>query len=290
MSVKNRISVMIGPSGLKKYILLRRFLSSLKVKVSDSDLALLSEYKAKFPQVMTAKETIEYIIDNKVSLGRYGDAEFDISLEKNKNDPYQKPSKVLTKRLNEILRHGTDDKILICIPPFNYKTNNIKRYHGRLSFWEWYWLSRYSELSSLFTSEKYGNSFATRESAFHECKLSTIQKIWDGRKVCFIYGEGGRFNHNSEIFNNIESKEVIHVAPTSAFDNYDEIYQRCLGLEQDTLFLVAAGPMATVLSFDLSRNGFQSIDVGHLPNSYDEFLGLIVSPESLPLVSAKSDK
>ena len=59
----------------------------------------------------------------------------------------------------------------------------------------------------------------------------------------------------------------------------------CRFFEKNVLFMVAAGPTATVLSYDLWKDGYQALDVGHLPNSYDEFLGEIISPENIPLIN-----
>ena len=38
------------------------------------------------------------------------------------------------------------------------------------------------------------------------------------------------------------------------------------------MFLLALGPTATVLAYDLCRQGFQAIDVGHVDLEYEWFL------------------
>ncbi|WP_133152089.1 GT-D fold domain-containing glycosyltransferase, partial [Vibrio lentus] len=190
-----------------------------------------------------------------------------------------------SERLQEILHHESKNNLLICIPPFNEKTNNLKNYYGSLSFWEYYWLNRFENVNQLLSHSSYSNSFVTRETIFYECDITMVKQVWHGRNVTFVYGNNGRFNAEHELFDGIKSKSEILIKPTNAFDDYNSILAECIKYETDTLFLIAAGPTATVLAFDLWKNGFQALDIGHLPNSYDEFLGRIISPEHIPLVS-----
>ena len=40
-------------------------------------------------------------------------------------------------------------------------------------------------------------------------------------------------------------------------------------MEKGVLFLIALGPTATVLAYDLSRVGYQAIDAGHVDVEYE---------------------
>ena len=54
---------------------------------------------------------------------------------------------------------------------------------------------------------------------------------------------------------------------------YDDLLSRAsshLGLP-DVLYLIAAGPTACLLAWDLAQRGAQALDVGHLTSAYDEF-------------------
>ena len=273
MFVLNKINSM-----LKK--ILRRYTQ----RVSKEEMLLLKKYEKEFPQVLTTVETIELMVKNKASLCRYGDAEFDICNQENELDPYQRPSDKLTNRLIEILQSPIDDRVVICIPPFNYKYNNIEKYYGELSFWQWYWLKKYNRIKPLLNKNIYGNSFVSRDAVFFENELSFIKQIWEKRDVVFVYGENGRLDLNSDLFDNINQYKTLLVPPTHAFDKYDDILDKCMREDKNRLFLIAAGPTATVLAYDLSKEGYQALDIGHLPNCYEQYLGNIVSPESLPLI------
>ena len=39
--------------------------------------------------------------------------------------------------------------------------------------------------------------------------------------------------------------------------------------DKDSLFALALGPTATVLAYDLSLQGYQALDLGHIVKSYD---------------------
>ncbi|MGF1834839.1 GT-D fold domain-containing glycosyltransferase [Photobacterium sanguinicancri] len=287
--IKKIIKGIIPEKGIVLLKKIKRYYSYLiksnDVKVSDSDILKLNEYEKLFPNVLSTSQTLDEIINNRVSICRYGDAEFDISNQENSDDTYQLPSSKLTRRLHDILKHGSSPGLLICIPPFNSKTNNIKRFYGSLSFWEWYWLNKFEKLNHLFTKKEYGNSFVTRETVFHENETKDIKKVWESRDVVFVYGAKGRFNTSSNLFDNIKSKHEILIPPVNAFEEYSSILAECEKYDLNSLFMIAAGPTAAVLAFDLWKLGYQALDIGHLPNSHDEYKGLIVSPEDIPLVS-----
>ena len=42
-------------------------------------------------------------------------------------------------------------------------------------------------------------------------------------------------------------------------------------LPKDKLFILALGPMATVLAYDLARLGYRALDLGHIDIEYEWF-------------------
>lgn len=265
--------------------LLRRVLRLIKSRfeyVDKRELCKLKDISEKFPYVLTTKETLERIINEQLSISRYGDAEFDICNHENLDDPYQRPSKELSNRLVEIL--AVEEKgFLACIPPLKTKYGDGKNYFGCLSFWEWYWLRKYDKTNYMFVNSKYGNSLISRDSVFYENDIDKIKKIWNGRDVVFVYGKGSRFNENSIIFEGINKVDTILAPATNAFEEYEQIYFNCIKYEKSILFLIALGPTATVLAYDLYKKGYQALDIGHMPNCYEQFLGTSDAPESMPM-------
>ncbi len=270
-------------SGKKNFYILGVKLFSLNKKISKLEESELYHIQNKFPKIIPFDIMIDKIKKG-ASLARFGDAEFDIAMNKNKNDPYQKPSKVLSQKLFQILNRSCSDKLLIAIPPFNAKHNNIKKYYKNISFWQWYWMSRWKELNKFITQSTYANSFFSRDSVFYELSLNELKSIWDKRNVVFVVPKNGRFFYDNRLFDNIKKKEEINVPATSAFSQYDRILKECLKYPKDYLFFICAGPTATVLAVDLADKGYQALDMGHFPNCYLEFLGESNKPEMYPIV------
>ncbi|WP_031463717.1 GT-D fold domain-containing glycosyltransferase [Paenibacillus polymyxa] len=242
----------------------------------------LSQIEASYPQVLSTSESIAYIMNNECSLARYGDGELNLCY--GIDIGFQKGSLKLQKRLREILNHGSDNKILVTLPEFNSRFNNITNCNGQISFWENYWLKMYDNLKDFFTQPFYGNTDVSRNSVFFENSLAEIKQLWKQREVVFLIGRKGRFEIKSDLFNNVKNFEIIYVPPVNAFDTYPQIIEVCLKVRKDKLFLISAGPTATVLAYDLMNYGYQALDIGHLPNCYDQYLGIIKYPESIPHV------
>lgn len=59
----------------------------------------------------------------------------------------------------------------------------------------------------------------------------------------------------------------------SAFSVYDKILRNVLEVhEKEELILIALGPTATILAYDLAEKGVQALDVGHIDIEYEWFL------------------
>lgn len=241
----------------------------------------LERIEKEFPKMLTIEETLNEIINYKKSITRFGDGEFNLLSESKKaQNIFQNKNIKLKKRFIEILENDNEN-IITCIFPLR-----SKNYQNTINtkFMERYWLSRWNELKKYLKQEKiYGNMMISRVDIFYELDLDKIMKIWQDRKVVFVYSKEGRFNRDNRLFGNIEEFSEIFIPATNAFEKYEEILNKCKNCSKDTLFLIAAGPTATVLAYDLSLEGYQAIDIGHFPNCYQEYLGEIKSPEALPI-------
>jgi hypothetical protein len=100
--------------------------------------------------------------------------------------------------------------------------------------------------------------------------MNDYKKIWNNKKVVFVYSKEGRFDAKHELFSNIKESKHIDIPPKNAFQKYDETLLAAKKYSTDWLFLIAGGPAASVLAYDLAVAGYQAIDIGHLPNCYDE--------------------
>ena len=66
----------------------------------------------------------------------------------------------------------------------------------------------------------------------------------------------------------------------NAFVVYDDILNS-IKMTNNKLVLLSLGPTATVLAYDLGKDGFQAIDIGHLDWEYSLFLKKATSKNDL---------
>lgn len=101
--------------------------------------------------------------------------------------------------------------------------------------------------------------------------ISLYKKIWKDRKVVFVEGELTRMGVGNDLFAEAASIKRILCPATNAWEQYDKILSTILelNLDQDTLYILALGPTATVLAYDLTQYGFQALDLGHIDIQYE---------------------
>jgi glycosyltransferase family protein len=229
--------------------------------------------KIPLPAYCSIEETIR-LMQNGYSISRFGDGEMAIMI--GHSLAFQKFSPSLAERLKEIIKY-TDDKFLPCLVSFK---NEIGPF-----FYRFYSL-HLAKLKNFFNySIRYGNPMISRLEGFLTVDIKEYRKIWNDRKVVFVFSSKGRFEIEAALFDNIKEYKTIDIPPKNAFDEYDRIFREAKQFSKDYLFLIAAGATASVLAYDLYKDGYQAIDIGHLPNSYkNAFFKNSLPPEKLPIV------
>lgn len=239
-------------------------------------------YKAKAEKVLgkyniaTPEETIDKIVKDKVSITRFGDGEFDMIYGIGMN--YQKYNADLAKRLEEIIL-SQDDGIIIGIPNV-INLEYCDKYIGfATEFWP-KWINKYKFklVRLLKRNRKYYSAQITRFYLDYKDKsnvaeyVKNIKKIWDKKDVVIIEGEQSRLGIGNDLFDNMKSIQRIICPSENAFEIYDKIYNEALKIDKDKLVLLALGPTATVLAYDLAKVGYWAIDIGHVDIEYEWFL------------------
>lgn len=227
----------------------------------------------KNPRVLSVEETIDKILSGGFSISRFGDGE--MLLIDNKAIGFQKADERLSTRLAEIL-NSKETFHLVCISDV---FNGLEKYTRRAKrFWRthfylygWVW-DEY-----LQNDKTYGNTFVSRPYMDFKDKsvsggwFKQLKEIWSGRDIVIIEGEKSRLGIGNDFFDNAKSISRILCPAQNAFDKYDEIYKAASEIDKCKLILIALGPTATVLSYDLYKLGFQAIDIGHVDIEYEWF-------------------
>jgi len=226
----------------------------------------------RLPNVKSIDETLDKIISEKSSISRYGDSEFLYMMDK-LSLPYQVYDERLDRRMREILI-SNEPNILVGLPIGYYSLEGLipESYHTWRSQIAWI----YPRLIKFLKRDKtYYNSSMTR--FYYEYKDKNISKgyleklllLWENREVLLIEGEKSRLGVGNDLFSNAINVERILAPKHHAFAKYDELYEEALKHDKSKLVMIALGPTATVLAFDLAKQGYQAIDIGNIDIEYE---------------------
>lgn len=223
------------------------------------------------PQVMGIEETLHYIIKEKCSVARYGDGEMKfISGEKTS---FQQFDISLQLRLSEILKGG-NQKLLICIPgvfgALDIYADEYKAY------WKQYLLRNRSDwYNHIDENYIYGEAFISRCYLTYKDRTKVLKyfnlwkQIWSNKDILIVEGAKTRLGVGNDLFNNVRSIKRILAPNTEVFACYEELIAEVRQYETNYLILLALGPTATILAADLSKEGYQAIDIGHIDIEYE---------------------
>lgn len=228
----------------------------------------------KRPLVASTEETIEKINKDKCSVSRYGDGEFLIM--SGKSIGFQSYSDQLSNRLKEIIISQQKDHI-VCIPNV---FNEPSWFNDRAkTFWANYIRKNRMKIYKLLDMKKYYyDSLVTRLYIDYNDKgksiiyFRKIKNIWNERDVVFVEGEKSRLGMGNDLFRNSKSIKRIICPSKDAFSKYTDILDEVKKQDKSKLILIALGPTATVMAYDLSMIGYQAIDIGHIDIEYEWFL------------------
>ena len=102
--------------------------------------------------------------------------------------------------------------------------------------------------------------------------IKKLKKLWDKKDIVIIEGEYTRFGIGNNLLNNAKSIKRIICPSENSFNVYDIILKESIKIDKKKLILIALGPTATVLTYDLYKLGYQVIDVGHMDIEYEWYL------------------
>ena len=229
-----------------------------------------------YPKFHSLEHTIDMLVNQRCSMARYGDGEFAI-MSGERRHKFQSIDARLVSRLGEVL-HSSDEGFLVGIAD-NY--GDLSQYNAEGKRGIRYYMTddvREKHRTFLELDKTYHNAYISRPYAMWadngtdapRRRFAELQRIWDGRDVIFVEGDLTRMGVGNDLFQNAKSIRRIIGPATNAFGKYDRILSACLKhASKDTLFLIALGPTAGVLAYDLFKKGYQAVDIGHVDLEYE---------------------
>ena len=191
---------------------------------------------------------------------------------------FQKRNKELSKRLYDVLQTNEKDLLIGMPDPLNIE-NIVKFTDTTKKYWtKWIKNNIFKLILILNEKKTYYSSFITRFYILYKDKskifkyIEKLKKIWNKKDIVIIEGHQSRLGFNNSLFDNVKSIKRILCPSKNAFNIYNKILNVALKIEKNKLILLALGPTATVLAYDLYKAGFQVIDVGHVDIEYEWYL------------------
>lgn len=193
-----------------------------------------------------------------------------------KSIPFQKYDSKLAVKLEETIK-SDNENLLVCLPDV---FNSVKQYKKSTKrYWTMCMGRNRKKWCSLLNENKtYYNAFISRPYMMYKdksncgAKFDKINSIWKKRDIVIIEGEKSRLGIGNDLFKDCNSIKRILGPKTDAFSKYDEIIDIAKKQDENSLILIALGPTATIMANELTKCGFQAIDIGHIDIEYEWFL------------------
>ena len=229
------------------------------------------------PVIESGQDLLKTILKEKKSLSRFGDGEFEI-MRGNNRAWFQSKSDELARRLLEIFR--ADDKSVVIAAAQNFigldelkewAADDIRLYmEGQ---------TREDIISFFNPNQKYYDAYVSRPYLLRKTPeiaqkiFSLFKQIWKNRDIFMVEGEYGRTGVANGLFEGAKSIRRIVCPAINAWSSYDKILNCVMNnVCKEDLICISLGPTASVLAYDLAKNGYQALDIGQLDNEYEWYL------------------
>lgn len=230
------------------------------------------------PKHLGLEETLRKIIDERLSVARYGDEEF--GLMAGKNMSFELANSELALRLRQVLKEPCP-KCLNCVVNIfgslaRYRPSDIEFWRNA-AIWMRPILMECVPKATYCGDVKYvyGDPMISRAYlgvgdptiADHVFKL--WKELFFGKEILIVEGRFSRIGIGNDLLAGAKGIKRIWCPAKGAFAKYEEIKNAVLKhATQDELILIALGASATILAYDLSKLGYWAIDAGHVDVEY----------------------
>jgi len=230
----------------------------------------------KIFNIESSIETVKKIASEGCSIARFGDGE--LGYIKKIGLYFQDYNEEMANRLKEVL-YSNEDKLLIGLP-LALNPDFIKEYTGYAKDYWTEWVSKNNEemMQLLNLNKRYYSAQISRFYLDYKDKtgvekyVEELKNIWKNRDIVIIEGEKSRLGVGNDLFDEAGSIQRILGPAENAFNKYDEILNEAKKIDKNKLVLLALGPTATILAYDLYKEGYQVVDIGHVDIEYEWYL------------------
>lgn len=258
--------------------MIKRIINSIKFRYHKYIAPFKYNYLRKFypfPQIMSIDETVDILLYSNKSIARFGDGE--LNMIHNYELGFQNYNEELSNRLKEVLQSNTENCLIALPGPLATLEGQVE---GSKKIWKKliaeYYLKYYLNFNF---DRKYPNSFISRPYMDFENKshvythFSKLKNVWKDKKILIVEGENSKLGVGNDLFDGVENCRRIITLSKNAFSLYDKLLKTIIEYHQkNDLVLLALGPTATVLAYDLSLLNIRALDLGHIDIEYEWYL------------------
>ena len=230
-------------------------------------------FKDKY--IVSTDNTLYELIKYNKSISRFSDGEFSIIY--GSNISFQKYNKILSQRLFEVL--NSNEKNLLIGIDYTFQQKKLDSYMSfEYNFWTNWMKKNKFKLLKILKRKKYYSSDISRFYLKYKDKsgvpkfIKKLKTLWEGRDLLIIEGEKSRIGIGNDLLKASKSIKRILCPATNTFRVYDKILKSALKFDKNYLILIALGPTASILAYDLTKYGYQAIDIGHTDIQYEFYL------------------
>ena len=225
------------------------------------------------PYVVTELASAELLFYTNYSLVRFGD--LDMDLMRGISWPNQNASVELSRALLEVIDNPLPNLHFGTYDPFSSQSRAPFHHHNFLLDNDQYRLfllkhlkSDTEYLSTLITSPYILNA---NSSCMLVSKIyKTLRKIWKDKDVIILRGANGQV-YKYDVYDTAKSQKVFYAPRYQAWSAYSKLKETLMNEDPNSLYILSAGPVAKVLTYDLVRAGRRALDLGHLAKDYNMF-------------------
>ncbi len=228
------------------------------------------------PHIVGIEETLDFMLEHPCSVSRYGDGEFAMMRHVERGIPFQPYSPELARRLWDVMDSPPDDtRHIVCIPSHLYHHENLNK--ACIASWDRQlpYFAACIQRRMKYRRRTFYDSLCTRLHMAFEDKAGVgrlydkWKQLWAGRDILLVEGESSRIGVGNDLLDGAAGIRRILVPAVDAFARYGEILSAVRAhCRPRQLVLLAAGPAATVLAYDLAQEGIRAVDVGHIDVEY----------------------
>jgi glycosyltransferase family protein len=262
----------------------KKLITDIKVELFNQFMNiryLLLHRKRNRIKVMSDEETVDYLIRNRASICRFGDGELGFVLMYygycQNISKFQEYNEEMCRRMAEILSNGQQTFCLVALPGILFSQGAKVQIKKSRAFWQAILVKHIDHfLGIIDNSATYGDTNFTRFYITRKDKVDApkrinhVRKIWDNANLLIVEGEYTRMGVGNDLYSNAASIRRILCPAKNAYSRYDEIISSVRQFAQPgDLILLALGMTATVMAYDLAKDGYWAIDLGHLDIEYE---------------------